>query len=204
LAPRFSHTYFFHLKSQPPNLIQLKQISLAQRIPPAKGLRNLSGQGGLFDRKGVCGFETGDFLHDGNAGFAEDVGDLRFAQPGCVVFEREVLLFFVDAEAADAVGVGEFAEAPELIEAGRRVQFVGDFEKCHAGIIPVAAPNRAAVRWMNSLQSTAKQIPHPQKARVRDDWIWVKTRVRDDTQWARRKREPGRLTDDRLRGYKYP
>ena len=75
-------------------------------------------------------------MHDGDAGFAEDVGDLGIAQSGSVVFEGEVFLLFVDAEAAKSVGIREFAEALELFEGGGRVKFVGDFEKCHAGIIP--------------------------------------------------------------------
>ena len=66
-------------------------------------------------------------MSDGNAGFAEDVGDLRFAQPGRVVFERKVLLLFVDSKATEAVSVGEGAEAFELFKARRGMQFVGDF-----------------------------------------------------------------------------
>jgi hypothetical protein len=38
---------------------------------------------------------------------------------------------FVDAEAAQAVGIGESAEAAELFEAQWRLQFVGDLEECH-------------------------------------------------------------------------
>ncbi len=55
-----------------------------------------------------------------------------------------MLLVFVDAETAEAVGVCEFAEALELIEGGGRVEFVGDFEKCHEEII--AAGTGAGVR----------------------------------------------------------
>lgn len=88
---------------------------------------SLSGQRGFFDWERIGGFHRGHPLHDGNAGFAEDVGDLGVAQPGRVVLEREVLLLFVDAEAAEAVGVGECAEALELIEARRGMKFVGDF-----------------------------------------------------------------------------
>ena len=75
--------------------------------------------------------ELVDFAGDGDAGLAEDVGDLGFAQARGVVFEGEVVLLLVDVEAAQAVGVGEFAEAAELFEAQRGLQFVSDFEECH-------------------------------------------------------------------------
>ena len=68
-----------------------------------------------------------DSARYGDAGFAEDVGDLRIAQAGSIVFQREELLLFVHAEAAEAVSVGEFAKTLKLFEAGRRVEFVGDF-----------------------------------------------------------------------------
>jgi len=93
---------------------------------------------------------------------AEDVCDLGFAEAGGVVFERDVELGVVDLEAAEAVGVGEFAEALKLFVAERRMKLVGDFEKCHEGIIPVAAGNGAGTR---SLQPSEKHplagIPHP-------------------------------------------
>jgi hypothetical protein len=47
---------------------------------------------------------------DGNAGLAEDVRDLGLAEAGGVVFEGDVKFGFVELEAAEAVGVGEFAE----------------------------------------------------------------------------------------------
>ena len=72
-----------------------------------------------------------DLAIDGDAGATEDMGHLSFAQARGVVFEGEVVLLFVDAEAAKAVGVGKFAEASELFEAERRLQFKGDFEECH-------------------------------------------------------------------------
>lgn len=72
-----------------------------------------------------------DFAGDGDAGLAEDVGDLGLAEARGVVFEGEMVVLFVDAEAAEAVGVGKFAQAAELLEAERGLQFVGDFEECH-------------------------------------------------------------------------
>jgi hypothetical protein len=68
----------------------------------------------------------------GDAGFAEDVGDLGIAEARGVVFESEMVLLFVDAKAAQAIGVGESAEAAELFETQGRLQFVSDFEERHA------------------------------------------------------------------------
>jgi hypothetical protein len=70
---------------------------------------------------------------DGDAGLAEDMGNLGIAQAGSVVFEREQIFLLVDVEFAQAVGIGEFAETAELIEAQRCLQLVGDFEECHEG-----------------------------------------------------------------------
>ena len=52
---------------------------------------------------------------DGDLGLAEGVGDLRFAQARSVVFERQLLFRIVQPEAAQAVGVGKFAEPAQLI-----------------------------------------------------------------------------------------
>jgi hypothetical protein len=68
---------------------------------------------------------------DGNAGVAEDVCDLGLAEAGGVVFEREVELGVVETEAAEAVGVGEFAEGAELVVREWRLEFEFGFEKCH-------------------------------------------------------------------------
>ena len=62
-----------------------------------------------------------DAAEDGDSGVAEDVRDLGFAEAGGVVFEREVEFGVVDLEAAEAVGVGEFAEGAELIVGERRL-----------------------------------------------------------------------------------
>lgn len=72
-----------------------------------------------------------DLAGDGDAGLAEDVGDLGLTEARGVVFESEMVVLFVDAEAAEAVGVGEFAQAAELFEAERGLQFEGDVEECH-------------------------------------------------------------------------
>jgi len=74
-----------------------------------------------------------DFVDDGDASLAENVGDLGFAEARGVVFEGELVFLFVDAEAAEAVGVGEFAETAKLFEAQWRLQLVGDFKECHGG-----------------------------------------------------------------------
>lgn len=68
---------------------------------------------------------------DGDAGLAEDVGDLGLAKARGVVFESEMVVLFVDAEAAETVGVGELTQAAELLEAERGLQFEGDVEECH-------------------------------------------------------------------------
>jgi len=74
-----------------------------------------------------------DLAGDGDAGLAENVRDLGFAQARSVVLEGEMVLLLIDTEAAEAIGVGEFAEAAQLLEAQRGLQFVGDFEECHRG-----------------------------------------------------------------------
>ena len=123
-----------------------------ETMPRARA--GLPGQGGFFHWEWIRGFHRGYPLHDGDAGSAEDVGDLGFAQPGGVVFEGQVLLLFVDSEAAEAVGVGEGAEALKLFEAWWGMQFEGDFEKGHAGIIPAWAGNGGGEGIAHSLQST--------------------------------------------------
>ena len=83
-------------------------------------------------------------LDDGDAGLAEGVGDLGFAEARGVVFEGEGFAGVVNVKAAEAVEVGEFAEALELFVAERRVEFVGDFEKCHARDYTSGAASRMA------------------------------------------------------------
>jgi len=72
-----------------------------------------------------------DFAGDGDAGAPEHVSDLGVAEARGVVFEGELVLLFVDAEPAEAVGVGEFAEALELLKAQRRLKFISDFKQRH-------------------------------------------------------------------------
>lgn len=57
---------------------------------------------------------------------------MRFAEARGVVLERQVVLV-VDAEAAQAVGIGEFAEVAELVLGEGRLQFVDDFDESHGG-----------------------------------------------------------------------
>ena len=59
------------------------------------------------------------------------MGDLGFPEARRVVFEGEVILLFVHAEAAKTVRIRKFAKATELLKAQRSLQFVGDFEECH-------------------------------------------------------------------------
>ena len=79
----------------------------------------------------------------------ENAGDVRLAQSRGVVFKGEVILLLVDAKAAQAVSVGEFAEAAELFEAQRRLQFVRDFEECHEESIR-EKERRGEKLWMRS------------------------------------------------------
>jgi len=81
------------------------------------------------------------------------MSDLGVAEARGIVFESKVVVLFVDAEAAQAVGVGKFAKTGELVEAERGLQFVGDFEKCHTRIIaevaswsPAASHKKQATR----------------------------------------------------------
>ena len=60
---------------------------------------------------------------------------LCFAQARSVVFKRQLLFRFVNAEAAQAIGVRELAEMAQLVFRERRLQFVGNFDEGHAGII---------------------------------------------------------------------
>lgn len=73
---------------------------------------------------------------DGDSRLAEGVGHLRLAQARSVIFERQLLSRIVEAEAAEAVSVSEFAEAVQLVVAQRGLEFEGNFDKCHGGIIP--------------------------------------------------------------------
>ena len=115
----------------------------------------LPGQRCFFHWEWIRGFHHGHPLHDGNSRFPEDVRNLRFTKSRGVVFQGKVLLFFVHAETPQSVRVGEFAEALELLEAGGRVKLVGDFEKCHAGIIPAPEVKAAETKIADNLQSTA-------------------------------------------------
>ena len=59
--------------------------------------------------------------------------DLGFPKARGVIFEGQLILRFVHAEAAQAVRIREFAEAAKLFKAQRSLQFVGDFEERHTG-----------------------------------------------------------------------
>ena len=50
-----------------------------------------------------------------NTSLPEGMSDLRFAQPGRIVFKRQFGPVVVELEFAQAVGVGEFAEAVDLL-----------------------------------------------------------------------------------------
>jgi len=42
-----------------------------------------------------------------------------------------MIFLFINAEAAQAVGVGKFSQASELFKAQRRLKFVGDLDERH-------------------------------------------------------------------------
>jgi hypothetical protein len=66
---------------------------------------------------------------------AEDVRDFGLAEAGGVVLEGDLKFRLVDLKAAEAVGVGEFAERAELIVRERGLEFEFGLEECHGGII---------------------------------------------------------------------
>ena len=63
------------------------------------------------------------------------MSDLRLAEAGSVVLEREMSLGIVELEAAKAIGVGEVSERAELFVSERGLEFEFGFEECHRGII---------------------------------------------------------------------
>ena len=85
------------------------------------------------------GIDLVDLACHGDAGLPEHMGDLRLPQARGVIFERQLVGRWVDAEATQAIGVRELAEVAQLVVGKRRLQFIGDFYECHGGIIPAAA-----------------------------------------------------------------
>ncbi len=78
-------------------------------------LSQLSGQGCLFERERIWAAIRRQRSHNGDSGMAEEMGDLGFTQARGVIFKGQAALFFIHAEAAQAVKVGEFAEALKLL-----------------------------------------------------------------------------------------
>ena len=77
------------------------------------------------------GYRVDRLIHlarDGDPGLAEDVRNLGIPQPRSIVFERQVVLLFVDAELTQAVSVRKRAQAAKLFEAERRLQFIRNLE----------------------------------------------------------------------------
>ena len=70
-------------------------------------------------------------LLDGDAGLAQGMKHLGFAEARSVVFEGDAAGGVVNVEAAQAVEIGEFAEPLELFVAEGSEEFVADFKKCH-------------------------------------------------------------------------
>ena len=62
---------------------------------------------------------------------AEDVRDLGLAETRGVVYKCQMVVLLIDPKTAQTIGVREGAEAAELLEAQRRLQFKRDFGECH-------------------------------------------------------------------------
>jgi hypothetical protein len=62
---------------------------------------------------------------------AEDVRDLGLAETRGVVYKCQMVVPLIDVKTAQTVGVRERAEAAELLEAQRRLQFKRNFGQCH-------------------------------------------------------------------------
>ena len=71
----------------------------------------------------------------GNVSLAKGVRHLSFTQARGVVFEGQLLFRVVQAETAQAIGVGELSQMAQLVVAQRGLQFVSNFHECHGGII---------------------------------------------------------------------
>ena len=74
--------------------------------------------------------------------------DLCDAEARRVIFEGKVEFGIVEFEAAEAVGVGEFAEGAELIVSEGRLEFEFGFEERHGGSIARERGLRKAVDLM--------------------------------------------------------
>jgi hypothetical protein len=64
------------------------------------------------------------------------VRDLSLSEPGSIVFERQLVLGFVDAESPQSVSVGEGAQVLKLFGVQAILQLVCNFDECHARSIP--------------------------------------------------------------------
>lgn len=60
------------------------------------------------------------------------MGHLRVPEARAVILESDLVLLLVDAEFAQAVGIGKPAETLKLLKAERRLEFIGNFKKRHA------------------------------------------------------------------------
>ena len=78
------------------------------------------------------------------------MGHLRVPEARGVILESDLILLLVDAEFAQAVGIGKPAETLELLKAERRLEFIGNFKKRHAsdysnwGQLLILRPRRGA------------------------------------------------------------
>lgn len=66
-----------------------------------------------------------------DARLAEDVSDLGLAKTRGVIYKCQMVVLIIDPKTAQTISVRERAEAAELLEAQRRLQFKRDFGECH-------------------------------------------------------------------------
>lgn len=76
-------------------------------------------------------YELIDLAENRDARLAKDVRDLGFAETRCVVYKCQLVVLLIDPKTSQTIGVRERAEAGELLEAQRRLQFKRDFGECH-------------------------------------------------------------------------
>ncbi len=102
-------------------------------------------------------------MDDRDTCLTEGVRDLGFAQARGVVFKGQSLAGIVHVETAKAVEIGEFAEVLELFVAECRMEFVGDFEECHAGNYTSGNGEVASGEW---------EIERPKRGNLEEKWKW--------------------------------
>ena len=88
-------------------------------------------QGGGFCGDGIDGAGYGELAGYGDFCAAQHVDHLRFFQTRSVILKRQLVFAFVDAKAAQTIGVGEMSQARKLRLREGLVQLIGNFEERH-------------------------------------------------------------------------